>query len=154
MLVEARRAARNERKQRARGGVEPRGDVYPLMRVLYPVGFLVILAAGADVTDWPASAVVFGSVLLAASKALKWWAVATLGDCWTFRVIVIPGMTPVASGPYRILRHPNYVAVVGEFVAVTMIAGAIVVGLAMTAAFFMLILRRIRLEEDAILTLR
>jgi len=150
MAVEARRAARNERRQRAHGGVEPPGDVYPFMRVLYPAGFLLILLAGAWVGEWPRSAIWCGALLFAASKALKWWAIVTLGDFWTFRVIVIPGMRPIDSGPYRLMRHPNYVAVVGEFLSVTLICGAIATGLAVTATFFLLILRRVRLEERAV----
>ena len=53
-----------------------------------------------------------------AAKALKWWAILTLGRFWTFRVIVVPGATLVAGGPYRWLRHPNYVGVIGELVGV------------------------------------
>ena len=50
------------------------------------------------------------------------------GACWTFRVIVVPGTTLVASGPYRFMRHPNYVAVVGELVGVALMTGARVTG--------------------------
>src|SRR5262250_2549723 len=83
MLVEARRAARNERAQRARGGVEPRGDVYPVMRVAYPAAFLVMLAEGA----WRGGASPFylaaGAAVFVLAKALKWWAILSLGSFWT-----------------------------------------------------------------------
>ena len=49
------------------------------------------------------------SSLFILAKALKWWAILSLGRSWTFRVIVVPGDAPVASGPYAWLRHPNYV---------------------------------------------
>src|SRR6186997_1530953 len=101
MLVETRRAARNERAQRARGGIEPPGDVYKLMRIVYPAAFLAMLAEGA-VRGAPASGVIVGgAAVFAAAKALKWWAIVSLGPCWTFRVIVVAGATLVARGPYR-----------------------------------------------------
>lgn len=150
MLIEARRAARNERAQRARGGVEPPGDVYRLMRVAYPAAFLAMIVEGAIRGTPPAAVFVAGGVLFAVAKALKWWAIHTLGPCWTFRVIVVPGAVPVASGPYRRMRHPNYLAVVGELIAVALMSGARVAGPLATAGFGLLMLRRIAVENRAL----
>ena len=58
--------------------------------------------------------VVIGVVVFVAAKIIKWSAILALGRRWTFRVIVVPGDTLVASGPYRYFRHPNYVGVIGE----------------------------------------
>ena len=148
MLVEARRAAANERAQRARGGVEPPGDVYGLMQVIYPASFLVMLAEGV----WRGAQPIFvaGAVLFAATKALKWWAILSLGPFWTFRVIVVPGSRRVISGPYRFVPHPNYVAVVGEFIAVAMMTGAWVSGPMALLAFAALLVKRIAVEERAL----
>src|SRR5438093_3203536 len=150
MLGEARRAAANERAQRARGGVEPPGDVYALMQVIYPASFLVMLAEGAWRGAPPQPIVVAGAALYAAAKALKWWAILSLGPFWTFRVIVVPGATLVSSGPYRFLRHPNYAAVVGELVGVGLMTGAAVTGPLATVAFGALILKRIDIEQRAL----
>ena len=152
MLVEARRAARNERAQRARGGLEPPGDVYRIMRVAYPAAFLAMIVEGAIRGTPPAAVFVVGGVLFAVAKALKWWAIRALGPCWTFRVIVVPGARLVSSGPYRYVRHPNYVAVVGELVAVAVIAGARLMGPLATGVFCLLILRRIAVEHRALRT--
>jgi len=150
LVVEARRAAANERAQIARGGVEPAGDVYRAMRVAYPAAFAAMLVEGAarGGPRWPLVAA--GAGLFAAAKALKWWAIATLGPSWTFRVIVVPGTTLVARGPYRLLRHPNYVAVAGELIAVSLATGALVAGPIATAGFLLLIRRRIATEERAL----
>jgi methyltransferase len=148
MLAEARRAARNEREQRARGGIEPPGDVYRLMRVAYPAAFAAMIAEGAwdpDHARWIAGLAVF-----AAAKALKWWAVGALGPAWTFRVIVRPPVALVANGPYRFLRHPNYVAVVGELVGVALMSGARFCGPLMTLMFCGLMLKRIAVEDRAL----
>ena len=148
MLAEAWLAARNEREQRARGGIEPPGDVYRLMRVAYPAAFAAMIAEGVwDPThaSWGA-----GLALFAAAKTLKWWAVGTLGQAWTFRVIVRPAVPLVVRGPYRFLRHPNYVAVVGELVGVTLMSGARVLGPLMTLMFCGLMLKRIAVEDRAL----
>jgi methyltransferase len=147
MLVEARRAGDNERAQRARGGMEPVGDVYRLMRVVYPVSFLAMLAEGAWRGGAPAPLLVAGAMLFAAAKALKWWAILSLGRFWTFRVIVIPGSTRIVSGPYRFVPHPNYVAVVGEIVGVALMTGARFSGPAMVMVFGALLVKRIAVEE-------
>jgi methyltransferase len=150
MLVEARRASHNERAQRARGGVEPQGDPYAIMRVAYPGAFLAMIIEGILRGSLAPATVIAGSVLFILAKALKWWAMLSLGPSWTFRVIVVPGAELVTSGPYRYLRHPNYVAVVGELASVALVSGARVAGPIATAAFAMLMLKRIAVENQAL----
>ncbi len=150
MLVEARRAARNERGQLANGGMEPPGDVYDAMRVVYPLAFVAMLLEGAILgpASWPAA--VAGWTVFAAGKALKWWAIVTLGRFWTFRVIVLPGAPLVAGGPYRWLRHPNYVGVVGELAGVAIANAALRAGIASLVVFGILLARRIAVEDRAL----
>ena len=127
-LVEAVRAQRNERQQTARGGVEPEGDVYDLMRVAYPVSFVVMIAEGwlRCFPSLPLFAV--GAFVFITAKILKTWAIWSLGPFWTFRVIVVPGARLVSAGPYRYVRHPNYIAVGGEFLGAALMTGAVVAG--------------------------
>lgn len=150
MLVETRRALANERAQRACGGAEPRGDVYKMMRIAYPGAFLAMLAERGLRGGPPAPVLLAGATLFVLAKALKWWAIAALGPAWTFRVIAVPGAQMVTSGPYRLLRHPNYIAVVGELVGVALMAGARVAGPLATLAFGMLLRKRIAVEERAL----
>ncbi|HMJ84520.1 MAG TPA: isoprenylcysteine carboxylmethyltransferase family protein [Vicinamibacterales bacterium] len=150
MLLEARRAAANERAQRARGGVEPPGDVYALMQVIYPASFLMMLAEGAWRGAPSRPIVLAGAAIFVAAKAIKWWAILSLGPFWTFRVIVVPGSRRIISGPYRFVPHPNYVAVVGEFIAVAMMTGAVVSGPLALLAFAALLVKRIAVEERAL----
>ena len=150
MIVEAKRAATNERWQLSRGGVEPSGDVYRLMRIAYP-GIFVAMLAESVVRGAPIAASSFaaGLALFAVAKALKWWAILTLGHDWTFRVIVVPDSASVATGPYRFLRHPNYVGVVGEIVGVALMTGAFVTGPLALIVFGTLLRRRIAVENRA-----
>lgn len=150
MLVEARRAAANERLQRARGGVEPPDDVFKMMRVAYPAAFLLMMVDGAMGRTPEPAAVAAGVALFAASKALKWWAILTLGQAWTFRVIVVRGVPLIKAGPYRFVRHPNYVAVVGELVAVALMTGSRIGSPIAVVGFGLLILKRIAVEQRAL----
>ena len=94
--------------------------------------------------------VLAGAVLFLAAKGLKWWAILSLGPFWTFRVIVVPGARLVAAGPYRWLRHPNYVGVIGELAGVALMTGAPLSGVAGIATFSWLLVRRIAVEERAL----
>jgi methyltransferase len=155
MIIEARRAAANERAQRARGGIEPSDDVYALMQIAYPGIFLAMFAEGAIRGPSPASgSFIAGVAVFAAAKILKWWAITVLGPYWTFRVIVVAGSPSVDTGPYRIMRHPNYVAVVGEIVGVALMTAARLSGPIALVVFGALLMRRIAVENrtrDAIL---
>ena len=150
MGIEAAIAARHERGLRALGAVEPAGDVYRVMQVAYPASFLVMLGEGAIRgvhADQIASA---GASVFIAAKALKYWAIATLGPRWTFRVLVPPGSRRTVRGPYRWISHPNYVAVALELLGVALAAHALVTGPIAVAGFGYLMLRRIRIEEKAL----
>jgi methyltransferase len=150
MAAEAWRAARNQRAQRAAGGLEPPGDVYPIMQVAYPVAFLAMIAEGAVRGGALGPSFAIGAVVFALAKALKWWAILALGQAWTFRVIVVPGARRIRSGPYRLINHPNYLAVVGELAGVALMSRAVLAGPAATAFFLVLILKRIAVENRAV----
>lgn len=153
MLVEAARAARNERAQHARGGVEPQDDVYNIMRIVYPSAFLAMLAERAvrAASSTGSTAVfVLGVVVFAASKIIKWSAIVALGRSWTFRVIVVPGDALVARGPYRYFRHPNYVGVMGELGGAALMTRALLIGPIAILVFAVLLHKRIAVEERAL----
>lgn len=150
MIAEAIVSARHDRALRARGATEPAGDVYKVMQLAYPGCFLVLLAEGAlRRVGWDGAAAA-GTTIFVAAKALKYWAIASLGERWTFRVLVPPGSAPTRSGPYRWIDHPNYVAVSGELVGVAVAMHAVVSGLPVTAFFVFLMWRRIAIEEKAL----
>ena len=150
MLVEARRAAFNERGQRARGGIEPAGDVYRIMTVVYPLAFLAMIAEGFLRGAPSLLPLAAGAIVFVAGKALKWWAIAALGPAWTFRVLVVPGSRRVTSGPYAFLRHPNYIAVAAELIGVALMSGARIAGPVSTLVFAALMAVRARVETAAL----
>lgn len=150
MLIEQRHSLANERALRRRGAVEPHDDVYPVMRWAYPALFVVMAIEGATLGPRPGTSTVIGAIVLVAAKALKVWAIRSLGQRWTFRVLVPPGSPLVSHGPYAFVRHPNYVAVIGELIGFALVVGARVTGPVATVVFGLLLRARIRAEDDAL----
>ncbi len=85
-----------------------------------------------------------------ASQALRWWCIATLGQQWNARVVVVPGLPLVNRGPYRRFRHPNYVAVVVEGFALPMVHTAWITATAFTVLDAFVLRSRIRTENRAL----
>ncbi len=137
----------------ARGGREYGTGHYPVMVALHTAliaGCLVEVLV-ADRHFFPALG---WSMLLVVvvSQSLRWWCIVTLGEQWNTRVIVSRSMPLVARGPYRWLRHPNYVAVVAEGLALPLVHTAWVTALVFTVANAALLTLRIRVENAALAT--
>ena len=86
-------------------------------------------------------------VVLAGATALRIWSIRTLGQAWNARAAVPAEVEPVTGGPYRYIRHPNYVAVILEFLAVPMVAGAWRSAVALSLLNAAVIADRITAEE-------
>lgn len=149
MALEAVVSARHDRALRAMGAIDAPGDVYRAMQIAYPSAFLVMIGEGAWRGLSPDIPLAAGAALFVAAKALKYWAITSLGVRWTFRVLVPPGSVRTACGPYRWLPHPNYVAVALELTGVALAMQAAFTGLPAVAGFILLMWRRVGVEEQA-----
>jgi len=148
--VELWLSERNARRAIARGGVEHGRGHYPVMVALH-TGFLLACAAEALVFPRPpppAALLALGGAL--AAQGLRWWVVAALGERWSTRVVVLPGEPPVTGGPYRWLRHPNYLAVVVEVACLPLAWGSWRTALLFSLGNAALLRVRIRAEERAL----
>ena len=119
-------AERNTRRLLAKGAHEVGRGHYPFIVAIH-AGWLValwLLGPGPPIHIWPL-------VLYVALQAARVWVIATLGERWTTRIIVLPGAPLVRRGPYRWLDHPNYLIVVAEIAVLPL-----VFGLPVVAAFF------------------
>jgi methyltransferase len=150
MIVEGWLSRRHEQQLRAMGAREPHDDVYWAMRVVYPAAFVLMLGEGWWRGERMDVYVAAGFAVFLGAKLLKYWAIVSLGVRWTFRVLVPPGSTRVLTGPYRLLRHPNYIGVIGELTGAALMTHAIVAGVVAVIAFGLLIVLRIRVEERAL----
>jgi methyltransferase len=150
-VVELVLSRRNAARAFARGGVETGQGHF---RVMVAFHSLFLAACAAEVLGlarafpgaWGLGAL--GVALVA--QALRYWAIASLGERWNTRIIVVPDLSPVTRGPYRYLRHPNYVAVVLELAAVPLIHGAWVTAVVFSLGNAVLLWVRIRAEEAAL----
>lgn len=142
---------RNLNWSRARGGVELGAGHYSAMVVLH-TGLLIGCLAEVFLLHrpflpwlgWPMLAI------LLAAQGLRWWCITTLGRQWNSRVVVVPGAPRVTKGPYRVLSHPNYVAVVAEGAALPLVHTAWLTALTFTVLNAVLLARRIGVENAAL----
>ncbi|WP_129312169.1 isoprenylcysteine carboxyl methyltransferase family protein [Streptomyces sp. L2] len=144
-------ARRNAAWTRSRAGVEHGRGHYPVMVALHSalLGCCLFEPALAHrpfvpALAWPMLA------LTVLAQGLRWWCIGTLGPYWNTRVIVVPGARLVAAGPYRYLRHPNYVAVVLEIAALPLVHSAWLTATAFTLANALLLTVRVRCENAAL----
>lgn len=154
-LAELVISARNARAAFAQGGVEHGRAHFPWMVALH-TGLLAACLAEVFYGDRPFLPWLGWSMLalVVLSQALRYWCIATLGRQWNTRVIVVPGLHLVARGPYRWLRHPNYLAVVVEGFALPLVHTAWITALAFTVLNAVLLLGfRIPVENRALAAL-
>jgi methyltransferase len=141
----------NARWSLARGGRETGRGHFPAMVALH-TAFLVGCVVEPVLrgrTSLPAIAPLALAVAIAC-QALRWWCIATLGRQWNTRVIVVAGLPRISTGPYRWLRHPNYVAVAVEGIALPAVSGAWITAGVFTLANALLLWTRLRAENRAL----
>ena len=145
-VVELVWARRNTVRLRQLGGIETDSEGYPYF-VLLHAGWLASLSLfvpAATPPIWPLLGL-FGLLQLG-----RLWVISTLGGYWTTRIITVPGAPLVRTGPFRWLRHPNYLLVIAEIALLPLAFGAVAIAAAFSILNLMLILRRIRIEENVL----
>jgi methyltransferase len=143
-------AARNARRAFAMGAVERGRGHYPAMAAFHAL-FLLSAAAEAIVLKRPFPGALGWMALGGAlgAQALRYWSIVSLGSRWNTRIIVFPGMPPISRGPYRFMRHPNYLAVIVEIVCVPLIHGCWLTAVVFSIGNAVMLSVRIRAEEAA-----
>jgi methyltransferase len=139
-------AARNTRQLKRRGAVEHGRNHYPLFIALHGFWLIAILVAvpAHAAIDWlPLS-------LFIVLQAVRLWIVATLGIFWTTRIITLPGAPLIRRGPYRLLRHPNYLVVIGEIALLPLAFGAWRIAAAFSLLNLALLAWRRSIEDAAL----
>lgn len=144
-LAELVLAHRNTMRLRAEGALEYGAGHYPIMVALHAFWLLALVGLGHDRAIVPGWFALF--VALQAGRA---WVIASLGRRWTTRVLVLPGAAPVARGPYRWLRHPNYLIVALEIAVVPLALGLPRVALLFFLVNAVVLAKRIRVESRAL----
>ena len=149
-VLELALAERNRRWALRQGGRERGEWHYPLIVAMHASFYFALVAEhrwlsrGWD-SLWPA-----WLALVVVAQGLRVWAISSLGRFWNTRIIVVPGFRPVSRGPYRWIRHPNYIAIVLEFFAVPVLCGAYLTAVVFSALNAVMLYIRIREEERAL----
>ena len=150
-LFELRLSARNARRQLGLGAIEPARGHYAVMAGFHT---LFLVSCVAELLIYrprpPLALAVIALAVALGAQALRYWAMSALGDRWNTRVIARPGDIPVSAGPYRFVRHPNYVAVGLELLAVPLIHGCWRTAVVFTIGNFAILAVRIPAEERAL----
>jgi methyltransferase len=144
-LAELAFAQWNTLRLREAGAVEFGASHYPLMIVLHSSWLLALWVAG---HDRPVD--LFWLTLFVLLQAGRLWVIASLGRRWTTRVIVLPGEAPLARGPYRFVKHPNYLVVALEIAVVPLALGLPILALVFSLANAAVLAVRIGVENRAL----
>jgi len=145
-VVELVWARRNTIRLRRLGGVEADAEGYPYF-VLLHAGWLVSLALFVPAATPPIWPLLGLFVLLQLGRL---WVISSLGHYWTTRIVTLPREPLVQTGPFRWLRHPNYLLVIAEIAVLPLAFGAVLIAVSFSALNVMLIFRRIRIEEGVL----
>ena len=137
-------ARRNTQRLRDAGAVEYGAEHYPLFVVLHAAWLLGLIL-------WPGRELAPGFlVVFLVLQALRVWVLIALGERWSTRVLVLPGEPLVRAGPYRYVKHPNYLIVAGEIAVLPLVFGLWEFALAFSCLNAALLLLRIRVEDRAL----
>ena len=139
-------ADRNTKRLLADGAVEVGAAHYPLFILLHASW----LAAIAIVTPWTMVPNLWWLGLYLLLQLGRLWVISTLGRFWTTRIITLPAVPLVRSGPYRFVRHPNYVVASLEIAVLPLVFGQVWIALAWSLANALLVAWRIRIEDRAL----
>ncbi|MEZ5923814.1 MAG: isoprenylcysteine carboxylmethyltransferase family protein [Hyphomicrobiaceae bacterium] len=139
-------SAHNTRRLIAKGAHEEGGNLYPIVAATHlgwiaAIGFLVP-------PDAPIHWTILGAYLLL--QVARYWIIQSLGGFWTHRIITLPAAPVVRTGPYAIVRHPNYLVTVVETALLPLMFGAVAVGMIFTGLWIVVIRAKIAVENDAL----
>lgn len=149
-LLELRIAENNRKFLLNRGGREFFAETYPTMVGMHVLFFVALIVEShpwqipLNVLTW------FGLVMFVLLQTLRYWCIASLGRNWNTRIILIPNGEVCTSGPYRYLRHPNYLAVALEFAVIPLLARAPLTLVVFSLVNLLILRQRITLEEQVL----
>jgi methyltransferase len=149
-LLELRLAARNRIRLLARGGKEFYPASYRSIFCLHLLFYSSLILESfpwrvpLDLLTWLTLSVL---ILL---QLLRYWCIASLGEFWNTRIILLPGAPVIRRGPYRFFRHPNYLVVILEFIFIPLLARSPLTLLIFSVANLLLLRQRIKLEEQVL----
>ncbi|MGI9534738.1 MAG: isoprenylcysteine carboxyl methyltransferase family protein [Thermodesulfobacteriota bacterium] len=149
-ILELRLAKKNEKVVRKEGAIEYDREGYKYI-VFMHVGFFISLILEKYLLNRgfnSLSLLIF--IIFIFTQLLRYWAITSLGKYWNTKILVVPNTPLIAKGPYKYLKHPNYLAVITEIVVIPLIFSCYITCIIFSTLNFLTLLRRIRIEENAL----
>lgn len=143
-IVELIIARSNEKWMRRNGAVEYGQAHYPFIILLHTLFFFSLIAEynfSSTVHFYPILVVVY--LILA---ALKFWVIGSLGKFWNTKILRIPAAILINKGPYKYVKHPNYMIVVAELIVIPMCFQLVYTAVIFT--FLNAIMLYVRIKEE------
>ena len=142
---------KNELYLKSKGAVEHGQSHFWFMKIMHTL-FLVSCLAEAFTKSTGPSLIQFYAFtgLVCLTQLLRYWVITTLGQRWTINVVVLPSAPLITSGPFKWFRHPNYLAVIIEIIALPMIFNGYITAILFSTLNAALLFVRIRVEERAL----
>ncbi|RPF55811.1 isoprenylcysteine carboxyl methyltransferase family protein [Aquisalibacillus elongatus] len=149
-LVEVMVAKSNEKFQKQRGAIEVNDPYYKAIVMTHSLFFIVLLTESYIVHEWQRDISIVVFTLLVMVQVLRFWTLASLGRFWNTKVIVLPSANLVVKGPYKWMKHPNYVIVGLEFILIPILFYSYVTATVFLSLHLWLMTKRIPLENQAL----
>ena len=152
-LIELLIARRNERIVKSNGAREYDQKGYKLIVLMHIAFFISLISEyvsfGKTLNHYWIPLV----ILFLLAQALRYWAITSLGYYWNTKILVTPNTSPISRGPYKYIRHPNYLAVIVEIAVIPLIFSCYLTSIIFTILNLIVLRRRIQIEEHALSTL-
>jgi methyltransferase len=143
-------ARRNEKILRAKGAVEFDKNGYKVIVAMHVAFFTSLVSEKIflekELNRWW---IIFG-VLFIGAQVLRYWAIGSLGVYWNTKILVAPNHKLITRGPYKYIRHPNYIAVITEIMVIPLIFSCYLTAAVFSLINLILLRRRIKVEEGAL----
>jgi len=149
-LIELLIAKRNERILKAQGGIEFDKNGYRVIVIMHVVFFVSLICEKVFLSRMLNSYWIIFAALFGVAQFLRYWAIKSLGVYWNTKILVLPNHKLVIAGPYKFLRHPNYIAVIVEIAVIPLIFSCYLTACIFSVINFILLRRRIKIEENAL----
>lgn len=149
-LFELRLAKRNEELVRKEGAVEYDKRGYKYIVYMH-IGFFITLILEKYLLnrEFNSLSLLFLLIFIF-TQLLRYWAITSLGKYWNTKILVVPGASLVKTGPYKYMKHPNYLAVITEFAVIPLIFSCYITCIIFSILNFLTLIRRIKIEEKAL----
>jgi methyltransferase len=149
-LAELAWSRRNERWLRGQGAMEYGRGHYRYAVILHTAFLISLVVEVLALHRHPAAWWWIPFALFIIAQGLRYWCIATLGRYWNTRILVVSGSSVCRKGPYRFLRHPNYLAVAVEFIAIPLLFQAYITLVVFSCLNLLFLRVRISAEEHAL----